>query len=175
MKRVFLDKHDSSGTFQNGRVKLDAYFHSSDGEKYVWTPDWKEATRHFLKEACDVGKLAKAEVARGEQIKITEMKVTIKKEEPKIEHIDFEPIAFRLGELLKRRIAWEETNQKAASLFDFKPVIHSNPKITNINSQTIYDWVLTLGEQPIDSEKKLELLKSFVRIISPKDTPLARV
>ncbi len=174
MKRIFLDKYDSTGKLPGGLIRLDAYFHSSDGERYVWTPDWKGETKHFFEEAYNVENLSAPGTVKGDRIDISTVKVTVK-EEQKVERIDMEPIAFRVGELLKRRISLEQINNEALALFDFKATIHNHPKISNINSQTIYDWLMTLGEQPIGSEKKLELLKKFVRTISPPDTPLAKV
>jgi hypothetical protein len=174
MKRVFLDKYDSTGQLPSGLIRLDVYFHSSDGERYVWTPDWKGVTRQFLEEAYDVEKLNVPETKR-ERIGVETVEVTVKKGEEKVERIDMEPIAFRVGELLKRKVSLELINREALSLFDFTSTLHNHPRISNINSQTIYDWVMTLGEQPIGNEKKLELLKKFVRTISPPDTPLAKV
>ena len=164
MKRIFLDRYDSSGTFSNGRIRLDAYFHSSDGEKYVWTPEWKEETRHFFSEAYQVEKLnipEKAERPSGARIRKTTVKVT-KEEEPEEDKIDFEPIAFRLGEGLKRQASTDQINRAARAVFKFDASLHNHPKITSIHSQTIFDWIMTLDEQPISEKRKLELLRQFI-------------
>ena len=177
MKRVFMAKYDSSGKFPDGRTRLDIYLYSSDGEKYVWTPDWKkENIRHFFNEAYQVEKLVSPERTKVAQ-STPAMAVTIEKVEKdeEVEPVDFETLAFRLAHMLKRHISYEEIDRLAKIVFDFKLVLYPNPDIININSQTIYDWIMTLGKQPISAEAKLRLLRKFVASLAPPNTPLARI
>ena len=177
MKRVFLEKYDSSGKFQDGRTRFDIYLYNSDGEKYVWTLDWKkEHTKHLLREASQVEKLDSPKVMKNGQIKVA-MTVGVEKteKEESVQPIDFEPLALRLGEMLKRFTSYAQIERQAEIVFNFASLTHHNPRITNINSQAIYDWVMTLGKQPMGSEAKLKLLRRFVASLAPTDTPLARV
>lgn len=56
-KRIFFGRYDSAGKFEDGRIKLDIYFKDSEGNGYVWTPDWERGTRNFFLEAYRVEKL----------------------------------------------------------------------------------------------------------------------
>ena len=178
MKRVFMEKYDSSGKFQDGRTRFDIYLYNSEGEKYVWTLDWKkEQTKHLLLEASQVEKLDLSEGRMKEGRLETSMTVKIEKteKEESVEPIDFEPLAFKLGEMLKRFTPYSKIQKQAEIIFNFASHTHENPRITNISSQAIYDWVMTLGKQPMSSAVKLKLLRKFVASLAPTDTPLARV
>jgi uncharacterized protein (UPF0262 family) len=73
--------------------------------------------------------------------------------------INFKLIGIELGEGLKRRTPVNEINRYASAIFDFNISYHSNEHITSARSGRIYDLVMTLAEQPIEEEKKIELLK----------------
>jgi len=40
-KRIYYVKMDSSGTFPDGRIKMDTSFRSEDGQELIWTPPWR--------------------------------------------------------------------------------------------------------------------------------------
>ncbi len=173
MKRIFFDNYDSSGKFPDGRVKLDVHFHSSDGERYVWTPDWERGTRHFFLEGYRIERLNRPESPERERFKEIATKV-IKEEEQKEEQINWKLIAIRLGEGLKGTPV-NEINRMASAFFDFDVSSHPHASITSVRSQTVYDWVMTLSEQPISQGKKLQLLKQFIDALTPEDSPLRKV
>jgi len=173
MKRIFLDKYSSSGKFPDGRVKLDVYFHSSDGEKYVWTPEWEKGTRHFFLEAYRTEKLNKPE--GGEISQFKEAALEVLSEEEKGEGINFKLIALQLGEGLKNQTTINEIGRMASAVFTFEVISHPHTKITSIRSQTIYDWVMTLSEQPISTEMKMRLLKQFVGSLTPENSLLRKL
>ncbi len=170
MKRIFLDKYDSAGVFPDGRTKLNAYFHSSDGEKYVWTPEWKGETNNFFREAFEVEKLNISELRERSvvtQSSEAQIRVTVQ-EEPEEKKIDFEPIALRLGEGLRHQVSSERIDKAAKAVFNFKATLHPYDKITSIHSQTIFDWIMTLSDQPIREEHKLRLLRQFIGSLTSK-------
>ena len=174
MKRIFFDKYDSSGKFPDGRVKLDVYFHSSDGEKYVWTPDWEKGTRHFFLEAYRIEKLNVPVSPQVEQFKEIAMEV-LSEEEQQGDQINFKLVGIRLGEGLKGQTTINEINRMASVVFDFDVSPHPHTSITSSRSQTIYDWVMTLSEQPISQEGKSQLLKQFIDTLTPEDSPLRKL
>ena len=92
-------------------------------------------------------------------------------EEAEEEAVDFEPLALKLGEALKSHTTLEQINRVASAVFDFKDSVHSHPSIASIHAQTIYDWIMTLGEQPTSKRKKLKLLREFIGTLAPKDSP----
>ncbi|MBA7611436.1 hypothetical protein ES703_18660 [subsurface metagenome] len=174
MKRVFFDKYDSSGKFPDGRAKLDVYFRSSDGEKYVWTPDWERGTRHFFLEAYRIEKLNRPESPERERFKEVAAEVLTEEEKEK-ERINFKLIAIQLGEGLKGQTSVNEINRMASVVFNFDISPHPHDSITSIRSQMIYSWVMTLSEQPISEEKKLQLLKQFINLLTPEGSPLRKL
>ncbi len=173
MKRIFFDKYDSSGKFPDDRVKLDVCFKSSDGEKYIWTPDWKRGTRHFFLEAYRIEGLNKPESKELIQFKETALEVL--SEEEKGESINFKLIALQLGEGLKNQTTINEIGRIASAIFDFDVSPHPHLNITSSRSQTIYDWVMTLGEKSMIREKKLQLLKQFIYALTSEDNPLRKL
>ena len=174
MKRIYFDKYDSSGKFPDGRVKLDVHFHSSDGEGYVWTPDWERGTRHFFLEAYRIEKLNRPESPERERFKEVAAKV-INEEEQKKEQINFKMIGVQLGEGLKGQTTVNEISRMASAVFHFDVSSHPHASITSIRSQTIYSWVMTLSKQPISEEKKLQLLEQFINLLTPEDSPLRKL
>jgi hypothetical protein len=173
VKRIFFDKYDSSGKFPDGRVKLDVYFYSSDGEKYVWTPEWEKGTRQFFLEAYRIEKLNVPKSPERERFKQVAEEV-LHEEEQKEEQINWKLIAIRLGQGL-RDIPVNEINRMASAVFDFDVSPHPHANITSVRSQTVYDWVVSLSEQPISEEKKSQLLKQFIEALTPEDSPLRKL
>ncbi|TET40384.1 MAG: hypothetical protein E3J65_01260 [Dehalococcoidia bacterium] len=174
MRRIFFDRYDSSGKFPDGRVKLDVYFKSSDGENYVWTPDWEKGTRHFFLEAYRIEKLNRPESPERERFKQVAKEV-LDEEEPGKPMINFKFIAIQLGEGLKYQASVNEINRTASAIFDFDASSHPHSSITSIRSQTIYDWVMSLSEQPLSDERKLQLLKNFIDALTPENSPLRKL
>ncbi len=174
MKRIFLHSHRSLGKFPDGRVRLDAYFRTSDGEEYVWTPDWKRVTNQFFLEAYQIEELNRPQSVERQRYKEVVVRVPgdeVQKKEP----VNFRMLALKLGEALRSKTSRKQINDVASMLFDFDASTHRDFSITNIHSQEIYDWIMTLGEQPLSREKKLELLKKFIGTLAPKDNPLRKL
>lgn len=174
MRRIYFDKYASSGKFPDGRVKLDVYFKSSDGENYVWTPDWEKGTRHFFIEAYRIEKLNKPASPERERFKQVAKEVLSEEEQEK-PRANLKLIAIQLGEGLKGETSVNEINRMASAIFGFDVSSNPHPSITSVRSQTVYDWVMTLGEQPISEGTKLHLLKEFVETLTPENSSLRKL
>jgi len=85
---------------------------------------------------------------------------------------NFRLIAIRLGEGLKYSSSINEIYRMATAVFDFGVSSHPHESITSARSQLIYNWVMTLAEQPIGEERKLQLLQDFINALTPEDSPL---
>ncbi len=173
MKRIFFDRYDSSGKFPDGRAKLDVYFQSSDGTNFVWTPEW-EKTRNFFLEAYRIERLNMPQSPERERFRKVAEQVLHEEEQEK-EWINFKLIAFQLGEGLKYMTSINEIGRMASAVFDFNVSPHPHTSITSVRSQTVYNWVMTLSEQPISQEKKTQLLKQFIDALTPEDSPLRKL
>jgi len=86
--------------------------------------------------------------------------------------INFRLIGIKLGEGLKYSTSINEINRIASAVFDFEVSSYPHESITSSRSQLIYDWVMSLAEQPIKEEKKLELLQKFINALTTEDSPL---
>ena len=86
--------------------------------------------------------------------------------------VNFRLIGIKLGEGLKYSTSINEINRIASAVFDFEVSSHPHESITSSRSQLIYDWVMSLAEQPIKEEKKLELLQKFINALTTEDSPL---
>ena len=80
MGRIFFERYDSSGKFPDGRIKLDVYFEDSEGNKYVYTPDWERGTRSFFLEAYRIERLNRPESGEIERFKQIAGKVVSEEE-----------------------------------------------------------------------------------------------
>ena len=174
MKRIFFKRYDSSGKFPDKRVKLDIIFRSSDGEQYVWTPEWDKGTRQFFLEAYHIERLNIPEGSERERFKQVAEEVISEEERGKPD-ISFKRLAIECGEGLKSQTSINEIGRMASVYFDFEVVSHPHPSITSSRSQLVYDWIMTLNEQPISEEKKSQLLKQFIDALTPEDSPLRKL
>lgn len=86
--------------------------------------------------------------------------------------INFRLIGIKLGGGLKYSTSINEINRIASAIFDFEVSSHLHESITSSRSQLIYDWVMTLAEQPIDEERKLQLLQHFIKALTSENDPL---
>jgi len=172
MKRIIFDGYHSSVNSQARHTRINVYFSSGEGEKYVWTPDWKKGTRQLFLEAYHLIGIPQGRVKQTVTPAVVQVE---RKEKPEGEIIDFGPLAYKIGEMFKNKTSVIQIEQLAAAFFNFKARAHVNVNITNIISQSIYDWVVTLGEQPIDQEKKTRLLKQFVGALAPAGSPLKKL
>ena len=174
MKRIFFNKYDSSGKFPDGRAKLDVHFRSSDGEEYVWTPDWEKGTRNFFLEAYRIEKLNVPTSPEVKQFKKTALEV-LNREEQEEDQINFKLVGMTLGESLKWQASVNQINRAASVIFDFASTPHNMESITSVRSQTIYNWVMSLSEQPISESKKSQLLRQFINTLTPEDSSLRKL
>ena len=86
--------------------------------------------------------------------------------------IHFRLVGIKLGEGLKYSTSINEINRIAKAIFDFSLSSYPEESITSSRSQLVYDWVMTLDEQPISEGKKLQLLQDFMNALIPKDSSL---
>jgi hypothetical protein len=171
VKRIFFKKYDSSGKFPDGRAKLDIYFQSSDREEYVWTPDWEKGTRNVFLEAYRIEKLNVPSSSEINQFKNTALEV-LKEEE---NQTNYKLLGIQLGEGLKGLTTVNDIGRIASAIFNFSCVSHHLQSITSSRSQLVYDWVMTLSEQPISETHKKNLLEQFISHLCPEDNPLRKI
>ena len=173
-KRIFFVKYESAGQFPDRRVKLDVHFRDSEGNTYVWTPDWERGTRQLFLEAYQVERLnvpTGPERTRFEQV----AQQVVAEDEKSTPEKNFRLIATRLGEALKYETSINQIERVASAIFDFEVSEHPHPAITSSRSQSVYSWVMTLAERRITQWQKLHLLREFICELTPEDSPARRL
>lgn len=86
--------------------------------------------------------------------------------------VNFKKLATKLAQGLINHTTLKEIGRVASFIFNFEVQSHTDTNITSSRAQQIYDWVMTLSEQPIDEETKLDLLNQFIQELAPKDSPV---
>lgn len=82
--------------------------------------------------------------------------------------MNYKLIAVKLGEQLKLASSVSEINRTAQAVFPFSLKEYQNDAITSQRAKLTYNWVMTLAEQQMPEEGKLDLLKAFIKALSPE-------
>lgn len=86
--------------------------------------------------------------------------------------MNFKLIAIKLGEGLKYDTTINDINRIASAVFDFSLTEYPHDSITSSRSQLIYSWVMTLADNPMSDEKKIQLLGNFIGGLTPNNSSL---
>jgi|GEM_PF-5843358 len=89
--------------------------------------------------------------------------------------MNFKLLAIKISEGLKYNTTINEINRIASAIFEFPLTDYPNSNITSTRSQLTYSWIMTLSNQPISDEKKINFLIDFVNELTPDDSPLRRL
>lgn len=81
--------------------------------------------------------------------------------------MDIRLIATQVGDLLKYDTTINEIGRAASSIFRFTRQSFPNDAITSQRAQAVYDWIMTLGLQNMNSDERERLLVKFCRAITP--------
>ena len=81
--------------------------------------------------------------------------------------VNYRLLAIELGQLLKYSTTLREIDRYAGAIFDFPRQSFPNEAITSQRAQLIYDWIMTISRQRIDSKKLNEQLLQFCRMLTP--------
>ena len=152
IRSLQLNKFRQVGTDSNGRPRLEVYFKGRDGSNYVWAPVLHDGTLKLFHMVCQ-GSPAE------QQAKKTEF-------ENNGSATDYLALAIKIGKALYEKTSIDHVRKVAKSIFtfDLAPPVHFT--MPDIVAQEIYDWIITLSEQPIDDEEKLKLIRKFTKYIN---------
>ena len=171
-QRIFLHSYRSSVNLPDESAKLDVYFSSKDRDYYIWTPTWGKGTRELFSEANRILGITKPEKVSTKVSEKTAEDVS-EEEEKETSTVDYKFLARQLGKALGRKVSYQKVAKIAKDLFNFECKLHPDSGMVYMNSQNIYDWVISLSEQPISNQRKMRLLRQFISVLAPEDSPLA--
>ncbi|MEO8139349.1 MAG: TIGR02391 family protein [Gemmatimonadota bacterium] len=77
-------------------------------------------------------------------------------------------IATQVGDTLKYDATVNEIGRAAAALFRFNKEAFPNESITSQRAQLVYDWIMTLGKQAMEEDRRGSLLAQFCLSIAPE-------
>lgn len=81
--------------------------------------------------------------------------------------MNFRLIAIQFGDLLKYDTSINEINRIAGAIFSFSCEEFPNESITSVRARQIYNWIMTLGKQPMEQEaRSIQLIKFCTKITS---------
>ena len=152
IKSLQLNKFRQVGTDSNGRPKLEVYFKSRNGANYVWTPILHEGTLKLFQIACQ----GNPDKQKANEIEAENSESTT----------DYLALAIKIGKALYEKTSLDHVRNVAETIFtfDLAPPVHFT--MPDIVAQEIYDWIITLSEQPISDEEKLRLIRKFAQYIN---------
>jgi len=174
VRRIFLHSHRSSMNVSDNSTRLAVYFREKDGNYYVWTPTWNKGTKQLFSQA---NLISGVDQQQGVNIKLYEKTTEspLAEEEESSERTDFKLLATQLGSALGNKVTYQKVDKAAKAVFNFESKTYEDSGMAYITSQNIYDWVMTLAEQPVGNERKIKLLKKFIGAIAPENSPLAKL
>jgi len=86
--------------------------------------------------------------------------------------VNYKLIAVKFGQAIKYGKSIGLIDTLAAAIFPFDRRDFPNERISSSRAQLVYDWVLTLKEEPLPDDEKVGLLRDFAQALNDKGTPL---
>lgn len=83
--------------------------------------------------------------------------------------MNYRLIATEIGDAVKYDTTLKEIDRLALALFRFDCQAFPNSAISSVRAQRIYDWIMTLGRQQLEPEKRMKLLVEFSRKLVPDE------
>ena len=87
---------------------------------------------------------------------------------------DYVSLAIKAAKSLNQKTSLDHIDKVATGLFKFDVDPHLHITMPDIIAQVIFDWIITLSEQPIDEEEKLRLARKFIVSLAPVSSPVEK-
>ena len=88
---------------------------------------------------------------------------------------DYVSLAIKSAKSLNQKTSFDHIDKVAAGLFKFDVDPHLQITMPNAVAQEIFDWIITLSQQPIDEEEKLRLARKFIVSLAPVGFPVEKM
>ena len=150
-KRIPCTKPHNMGMISNNHPQKEVSFKNGSGLNYVGKPKYQcEKLRPFQ---------------RARKVKTMNQPPTIVEQGHRKRVKDYVSLATKVAKILYRKTSLEQIDEVAESLFifDVEPHLHPMPDMV---AQAIFNWIITLSQQPIDEKEKLRLVKKFIACLA---------
>ena len=87
---------------------------------------------------------------------------------------DYVSLAIKAAKSLNQKTSLDHIDKVAADLFKFDVDPHLHITMPDIIAQEIFDWIITLSEQPIHGKEKLRLARKFIVSLAPVSFPVEK-
>ncbi len=88
--------------------------------------------------------------------------------------IDYVSLATKAAKALNQKTSLDHIDKVAADLFKFDADPQLHITMPDIEAQEIFDWIITLSEQPIHKKEKLRLARQFIDSLAPVSSPVEK-
>ena len=85
---------------------------------------------------------------------------------------DYVSLAIKAAKSFNQKTSLDHIYKVAADLFDFDVEPHLHVTMPDVIAQEIFDWIITLSEQPISQKEKLRLARKFIVSLDPVSFPV---
>jgi len=160
-KRLRRTKYHHVGTLSDGRPKQEKYFTSSSGMNYVGAPEWQGETLRPFQHACQV----KA---------VNQPPIEVEQVRRKPVVTDFVSLAIKATKALNQKTSLEHVDEVAERLFKFDVDPHLHITMPDPIAQEIFDWIITISEQPTYEKERLRLARKFIVSLAPVSSPVEK-
>ncbi len=87
---------------------------------------------------------------------------------------DYVSLAIKAAKSLNQKTSLDHVDKVAEGLFIFDVDPHLNITMPDMVSQEIFNWIITLSEQPIRGKEKLRLARKFIVSLAPVSFPVEK-
>jgi hypothetical protein len=85
---------------------------------------------------------------------------------------DYMDLAIKAAKALYQKTSLDHIDNVAAGLFKFDKDPHLHVTMPDVVAQEIFNWIITLSEQPIRPQAKLRLARKFIVSLDPETNPV---
>ena len=139
----------------------ETYFTSSGGLNYGGTPECQGETLRPPQHACQV----KA---------VNQPPIEVEQARRKPVVTDFVSLAIKATKALNQKTSLEHVDEVAERLFKFDVDPHLHITMPDPIAQEIFDWIITLSEQPMYEKERLRLARKFIVSLAPVSSPVEK-
>lgn len=83
--------------------------------------------------------------------------------------INFQHIAFQIGNDLKYSIAVKDIDRVGQSILKITKQNFPTDSITSVRAQTLYNWVMSLARTSLESDERVKRLMKFLLEVTPEE------
>jgi len=87
---------------------------------------------------------------------------------------DYVSFAIKTAKSLNQKTSLDHVDKVAADLFKFDVDPHLHITMPDVIAQGIFDWIITLSEQPIHEKEKLRLARKFIVSLTTVSSPVEK-